>query len=652
MGFSLGNIIGGGLGFLTGGWPGAAAGLLAGGGSSGSNSQSKAADALLAYQTELIKQQQNQWNSIGAPMAGASYSDFLAKSGAAPKVNISQSDIAAVMKSLNGGETPDAKTASALYPKAYAMATILRQTNSFALPSAENPNATAVPDMPKAPETFPEGLRKGVTWNGYTKPEYQKKVVEPYNAAKAAYDDALAKSQAVDNSWTAATTPGVGDPNATIAPGLGGKSTYTPQNLGAVVPLSNTLPTVPTEDQYLLKPTTITPRATGGTVNPSNAYLVGEQGPELLVPKTQGTILNAPVTAGVLNAANSAGGPTITNQALDAYRIATQNQGLGQIDKAYQRAAGYQQQGNANLGRYGSGSTTGQLLAERASADAANQASAYDKSLGYVNTVLGTQKTAADVRQANATATMYEEQAARETDPMARAAFLAEAKATRDKANLESGTATAQTGNITADEARRQESENTALAQEQTKLSSMKNAYEMEADPQLKASKQAEWASAQSDYELNKLKTDMQRENVPLEEQQRKLAIQASINQIVLGNEQILMQLDPEVLKAKGQAALVDAQNPIWQQLVAETTYKAQQAAIVAGNADMATALTPVIQQYMNSAILASGNARQANQDTGYFISGLLDAFTKKSETSNAQQGASTTSLALSAGNF
>jgi hypothetical protein len=38
----------------------------------------------------------------------------------------------------------------------------------------------------------------------------------------------------------------------------------------------------------------------------------------------------------------------------------------------------------------------------------------------------------------------------------------------------------------------------------------------------------------------------------------------------------------------------------------------------------------------MNSSILATGNARQANTDTGYFISGVLDAITKKPTTPTA----------------
>jgi phage-related minor tail protein len=50
--------------------------------------------------------------------------------------------------------------------------------------------------------------------------------------------------------------------------------------------------------------------ATGGSVMPGKSYLVGENGPELVIPRHSGTVVNANQTA---NAAGGSGGITVQN---------------------------------------------------------------------------------------------------------------------------------------------------------------------------------------------------------------------------------------------------------------------------------------------------------------------------------------------------
>jgi len=51
-------------------------------------------------------------------------------------------------------------------------------------------------------------------------------------------------------------------------------------------------------------------RASGGSMMPGNSYLVGENGPELVVPRHSGTVVNANQTSGAMA---GSGGITVQN---------------------------------------------------------------------------------------------------------------------------------------------------------------------------------------------------------------------------------------------------------------------------------------------------------------------------------------------------
>lgn len=78
-----------------------------------------------------------------------------------------------------------------------------------------------------------------------------------------------------------------------------------------------------------------TARASGGPVSPGVPYLVGEQGPELIVPSASGTVISAGKTASMLGGR----GPTVYNFNMPGrYDMRTQQQMAADMDRINRRA--------------------------------------------------------------------------------------------------------------------------------------------------------------------------------------------------------------------------------------------------------------------------------------------------------------------------